>query len=108
MPRGHVYLCCIMDWYSRKILGWAVSNTMDVSLCQKALLEAIKQSAALPDILNTDQGSQFTSSEWIGELTKHGISVSMDGKGRWRDNSAPRKNGGYLERVRKQLIFDIF
>ena len=99
MPRGHVYLCCIMDWYSRKILGWAVSNTMDVSLCQKALLEAIKQSAALPDILNTDQGSQFTSSEWIGELTKHGITVSMDGKGRWRDNI-------YIERFWRSIKYE--
>ena len=86
MPRGTVYLCTIMDWYSRKILAWKASNTMDVSLCQQALLAAIKHSKTLPEILNTDQGSQFTSKEWIDELTKRGITISMDGKGRWIDN----------------------
>ena len=99
MPRGHVYLCCIMDWYSRKILGWEVSNTMDASLCQKALFAAIKESSALPEIINTDQGSQFTSAEWIGELTKHGITISMDGKGRWRDNI-------YIERFWRSIKYE--
>ncbi len=99
MPRGHVYLCCILDWYSRKVLGWEVSNTMDASLCQKALLGAIKQSNALPEILNTDQGSQFTSTEWISELTKRGIAISMDGKGRWRDNI-------YIERFWRSIKYE--
>jgi len=99
MPRGHVYLCCIMDWYSRKILGWAVSNTMDISLCQKALQEAIKETRALPKILNTDQGSQFTSQEWIEGLTKQGIAISMDGKGCWRDNL-------YIERFWRSIKYE--
>ena len=99
MPRGYVYLCCILDWYSRKVLGWAVSNTMDASLCQKALLNAIQQSKTLPEIFNTDQGSQFTSTEWIEELTKRCISISMDGKGRWRDNV-------YIERFWRTVKYE--
>jgi putative transposase len=99
MPRGHVYLCCILDWYSRKVLGWEISNTMDALLCQKALLAAIKHSKALPKILNTDQGSQFTSTEWINELSKHGITISMDGKGRWRDNI-------YIERFWRSVKYE--
>jgi putative transposase len=86
MPHGHAYLCAVMDWYSRKVLGWALSNTMDGALCQKALSAAVAQSQRLPDILNTDQGSQFTSADWTGELTRLGIAISMDGKGRWMDN----------------------
>lgn len=99
MPRGHVYLCCILDWYSRKVLGWEASNTMDASLCQKALLSAIQQTKALPEIFNTDQGSQFTSEEWIEGLTKRGISISMDGKGRWRDNV-------YIERFWRSVKYE--
>ncbi len=99
MPHGHVYLCCILDWYSHKVLGWEVSNTMDASLCQKALLAAIRQSKALPKILNTDQGSQFTSLEWIEELKKRGIAISMDGKGRWRDNI-------YIERFWRSIKYE--
>lgn len=86
MACGHAYLCAVMDWVSRKVLGWAVSNTMDVELCQRALGMAVEASKRLPDIFNTDQGSQFTSQEWIGELSRLGIKISMDGKGRWMDN----------------------
>ena len=86
MPHGHAYLCAVMDWYSRKVLGWAVSNTMDNELCQRALDTAVAQSERLPEIFNTDQGSQFTSAEWTGKITALGIAVSMDGKGRWMDN----------------------
>jgi len=86
MPRGHAYLCAVMDWYSRKVLGWALSNTMDVALCLEALAGAVEQSRSLPEIMNTDQGSQFTSEEWAGELARLGIAISMDGKGRWMDN----------------------
>ena len=86
MAHGHAYLCAVMDWHSRKVLGWAISNTMDSRLTQKALAEAVAQSKALPEIFNTDQGSQFTSPEWTGRLESLGIAVSMDGKGRWRDN----------------------
>lgn len=86
MPQGHAYLCAVMDWKSRKVLGWALSNTMDAALCREALEMAVRQSRRLPEIFNTDQGSQFTSQEWIGQLNGLGIKISMDGKGRWMDN----------------------
>jgi putative transposase len=86
MPHGHAYLCAVMDWHSRKVLGWAVSNTMDSALTEKALAAAVAQCQSLPEIFNTDQGSQFTSPEWTGRLEGLGIRVSMDGKGRWMDN----------------------
>jgi putative transposase len=86
MSRGHAYLCVVMDWYSRKVLGWRLSNTMEVGLCLEALAMAVGQSGRLPEVFNTDQGSQFTSQEWTGELTRLGIAISMDGKGRWMDN----------------------
>lgn len=86
MPHGHAYLCAVMDWHSRKVLGWALSNTMDGALCQRALADAVEQCKCLPEIMNTDQGSQFTSEEWTGELSRLGIAISMDGKGRWMDN----------------------
>lgn len=86
MARGSGYLCVVMDWYSRKVLGWAVSNTMDTGLCLSALERAICTTGRTPEILNTDQGSQFTSQEWITAVTSRGIKVSMDGKGRWMDN----------------------
>ncbi len=86
MPHGNAYLCAIMDWYSRKVLGWAISNTIDTALCLCALAAAVAQCQRLPDIFNTDQGSQFTSEEWIKSLTDLGIAISMDGRGRWMDN----------------------
>lgn len=86
MERGFMYLTAIMDWYSRKVLAWEASNTMDVELCSGVLEKAIARTGATPEIMNTDQGSQYTSEDWIGKLVEHGISISMDGKGRWRDN----------------------
>lgn len=86
MPHGHAYLCAVMDWYSRKVLGWSLSNTMDGGLCQRALAAAVAQSRCLPDIFNTDQGSVFTSEEWTQSLSALGIAISMDGRGRWMDN----------------------
>ena len=87
MAGGNAFLCAVMDWHSRKVLGWAVSNTMDVSLCLTALTRALKAAGGvLPEIFNTDQGSQFTSQEWVGVLQEKGIAISMDGKGRWMDN----------------------
>ena len=85
MARGFVYLVAVMDWYSRRVLSWRVSNTMDTSFCIDALQEAIEQYGA-PDIFNTDQGSQFTSEDFTGVLKQHDIQISMDGKGRWVDN----------------------
>ncbi len=64
MPHGHAYLCAVMDWHSSKVLGWAVSHTMDSALTEKALTSAVAQSRGIPEIFNTDQGSQFTSPEW--------------------------------------------
>jgi putative transposase len=86
MPGGHSYLCAVMDWHSRKVLGWAISNTTDTTLCLTALEEAIRSTGRLPDIFNTDQGCQFTSREWTGRLLELGIKISMDGRGRWMDN----------------------
>ena len=86
MPQGHAYLCAVMDWHSRKVLGWAVSNTMDTGLCLGALEEALAEAGGAPEIFNTDQGCQFTSSEWIERLEAEGVQISMDGRGRWMDN----------------------
>jgi putative transposase len=86
MPGGSAYLCAVMDWYSRKVLGWAVSNTMETGLCLKALGNALESTGKVPGIFNTDQGCQFTSEEWTGRLQALGIAISMDGKGRWMDN----------------------
>jgi putative transposase len=86
MPRGHAYLCAVMDWHSRKVLGWALSNTMGTDLCLEALEKARDSTGKVPEIFNTDQGCQFTSAEWTGRLTDLGVKISMDGKGRWMDN----------------------
>jgi len=99
MPQGHAYLCAVMDWHSRKVLGWAVSNTMDAKLTEEALTAALAQSRGLPEIFNTDQGSQFTSPEWTGRLESLGIAVSMDGKGRWMDNV-------FIERLWRSLKYE--
>jgi putative transposase len=85
MEKGFAYLVAIMDWHSRKVLSWRVSNVMDTDFCIEALNEAIDRYGA-PEIFNTDQGSQFTSKAFTGVLKKHDIRISMDGKGRWIDN----------------------
>ena len=85
MARGFCYLVAIMDWASRRVLSWRLSNTLDASFCIEALEEALERYEA-PDIFNTDQGAQFTSEGFTGILLSHGISISMDGRGRWMDN----------------------
>lgn len=85
MRRGFLYLVAIMDWYSRKVLSWRLSNTLDTDFCVAALEEALARYGK-PDIFNTDQGSQFTSLEFTQELKDAGVKISMDGKGRWMDN----------------------
>lgn len=85
MRRGFVYLVAIVDWYSRRVLAWRLSNTLTTDFCIDALQEAIARYGQ-PDIFNTDQGSQFTSAEFTGVLRENGIRISMDGKGCWRDN----------------------
>ncbi len=85
MKRGFLYLVAVMDWASRKVLAWRLSNTMDADFCVAALEEAIARYGR-PGIFNTDQGAQFTSFAFTGMLRDHGIRISMDGKGRWMDN----------------------
>jgi putative transposase len=85
MARGFVYLAAVMDWFTRRILAWRLSNTMEALFCVDAVEEALAQYGS-PQILNTDQGSQFTSTEFTGLLSGNGIAISMDGKGAWRDN----------------------
>jgi putative transposase len=76
----------IMDWHTRAVLAWRLSNTLDTRFCLEALAEAVLVAGGVPDIFNTDQGCQFTSREWIAALEALGVRVSMDGKGRWLDN----------------------
>ncbi len=85
MARGFVYLAAVMDWFSRKVLAWRVSITLDTAFCAEAVEEALGRYGA-PDIFNTDQGSQFTSEAFTGLLKEAGIQISMDGRGSWRDN----------------------
>jgi putative transposase len=85
MARGFVYLCAVVDWFSRRVLAWRLSITLEVEFCLDAVEEALVQHGK-PEIFNTDQGSQFTSADFTGLLLKHAIAISMDGKGSWRDN----------------------
>jgi putative transposase len=84
MPQGFVYLTSLIDLYSRFIIGWGLSNTPDETFCEDALNRAFQYGK--PEILNSDQGSQFTSEAWTSCLIKNNIKISMDGKGRWADN----------------------
>jgi putative transposase len=84
MPKGFVYLVVVMDWYSRYVLSWKISNSLDTAFCMEALEEALQKGK--PEIFNSDQGSQFTSLEFTGRLEKENIRISMDGRGRAFDN----------------------
>ena len=96
---GFVYLIAVMDWHSRKVLSWEISNTMDDSFCVSALERAIRL-YGVPDIFNTDQGAQFTGNAFIKVLTENGIKISMDGKGRWVDNVL-------IERLWRSVKYDL-
>lgn len=98
LSKGYVYLVAIMDWASRKVLSWRLSNTMDTSFCLDALEEAIEQFGC-PEIFNSDQGSQFTSEAFTSKLKEHGIQISMDGRGRWVDNV-------FIERLWKSVKYE--
>lgn len=98
MAKGFCYLVAIMDWASRRVLAWRLSNTLDVSFCTEALEEAIRKHG-IPDIFNSDQGSQFTSEEFTGILRSYGIKISMDGRGRWMDNV-------FIERLWKSVKYE--
>jgi putative transposase len=97
MRRGFVYLVAVMDWASRRILAFRLSNTLTADFCVEALEEAIARHG-VPEIVNTDQGCQFTCSEFIAKLKHHEIAISMDGKGCWRDNV-------FIERFWKTLKY---
>ena len=85
MARGFVYLAAVVDWFSRRVLAWRVSITMEVAFCLEAVEEALARHGR-PEIFNTDQGSQFTGQDFTGLLLDNAIAISMDGKGAWRDN----------------------
>lgn len=98
MRRGFLYLFAVLDWASRRVLAWRLSNTLTTDFCLEAVREAMTQYGA-PEIFNTDQGCQFTSHEFTGLLTQHGIQISMDGKGCWRDNV-------FVERLWKSMKYE--
>ena len=98
MRRGFVYLFAVIDWYSRRVLAWRLSNTLTTDFCIEAVQEAVARFGK-PDIFNTDQGSQFTSFEFTQMLRDHGIAISMDGKGCWRDNV-------FVERLWKSVKYE--
>ena len=98
MRRGFLYLVAVMDWASRKVLAWRLSNTMEADFCVAALEDAIARYGR-PDIFNTDQGSQFTSFAFTTTLSEAGIRISMDGRGRWMDNV-------FIERLWRSLKYE--
>ena len=98
MRRGFLHLVAVMDWATRKVLSWRVSNTLDVEFCLEALEEALARFGQ-PEIFNTDQGSQFTSPRFTGVLQRAGVRISMDGRGRWMDNV-------FIERLWRSLKYE--
>lgn len=98
MRRGFVYLAAVVDWYSRRVLSWRLSITMDTHFCIEAVEEALARYGR-PEIFNTDQGSQFTSEAFTGLLSRNDIKISMDGKGAWRDNV-------FVERIWKSVKYE--
>jgi putative transposase len=98
IERGFLYLVAIIDWASRAVLAWRLSNTMDLSFCLSALEEALARFGR-PEIFNTDQGSQFTSAAFTGALAEAGVAISMDGRGRWMDNV-------FIERLWRSLKYE--
>jgi putative transposase len=98
MAKGFLYLVAIIDWYSRKVLAWELSNSMDARFCVEALEKALR-TYGKPEIFNTDQGAQFTSDAFTSVLKDHEIRISMDGKGRWVDNV-------FVERLWRSLKYE--
>ncbi len=98
MARGFVFLTAVLDWHSRRVLAHRLSVTMEADFCVEALQEAIAK-YGVPEIMNTDQGSQFTGAQFIGELQAQGIEISMDGRGQWRDNV-------FVERLWKSVKYE--
>jgi putative transposase len=98
MAHGFLYLVAIMDWHTRHVLSWRLSTTQDTGMCLEALEEAF-EIYGQPEIFNTDQGSQFTSADWLDTLTSRNIRISMDGKGCWVDNV-------FIERLWRSLKYE--
>ena len=98
MRKGFLYLVAVMDWHSRKVLSWRLSNSLDTAPCVEALEEALAHYGA-PEIFNSDQGCQFTSEDFTDVLKDYGIKISMDGKGRWMDNV-------FIERLWRSLKYE--
>jgi putative transposase len=98
MRRGFVYLAAVLDWTTRRVLAWQLSNSMTVDFCLDAVEAAIRD-YGVPEILNTDQGSQFTGTAFVSLVQQHGIQISMDGKGSWRDNV-------FVERLWKSFKYE--
>jgi putative transposase len=98
MARGFVYLAAVVDWFSRRVLSWRVSITMEVDFCLEAVEEALVKHGK-PEIFNTDQGSQFTSAAFTGLLLDNAVAISMDGKGAWRDNV-------FVERIWRSVKYE--
>ena len=98
MHRGFLYLVAVMDWATRKVLSWRLSNTLDVEFCIEAVEEALA-GFGRPEIFNTDQGSQFTSPQFTGLLEAARVRISMDGRGRWMDNV-------FIERLWRSLKYE--
>jgi putative transposase len=98
MAKGFVYLVAVMDWFSRRVLAWRVSITMETDFCVDALREAMDRYGQ-PEIFNTDQGAQFTSLDFVGELAGRGVRISMDGRGRYLDNI-------FIERLWRSLKYE--
>ena len=98
MARGFVYLAAVIDWFSRRVLAWRVSITMEVEFCLEAVGDALARHGR-PEIFNTDQGSQFTSAAFTGLLLENGVAISMDGRGAWRDNV-------FVERIWRSVKYE--
>ena len=98
LARGFVYLTAVLDWHSRKVLAHRISITLEADFCVEALNEAIARFGP-PEIMNTDQGSQFTGADFIDVLKRHEIAISMDGRGQWRDNV-------FVERLWKSVKYE--
>ena len=98
MAKGFVYLVAVMDWFSRRVLAWRLSIGMETAFCVEALREAMDRHGP-PEVFNTDQGAQFTSADFVGELERRGVRISMDGKGRFLDNI-------FIERLWRSLKYE--
>ena len=98
MARGFIYLAAVLDWFTRRVLAWRVSITLEADFCIEAVEEALAKHGT-PEIFNTDQGSQFTSTDFIKVLAAREIKISMDGKGAWRDNV-------FIERLWRSIKYE--